>query len=70
MPKLKIDDLEFHTEDLSEEGQKQLDSVRFVEQQLKTYQSEIDALTVAKDTLIARLKDQLEREGVEPINAE
>ena len=70
MPKLKIDDLEFHTEDLSEEGQKQLDSVRFVEKQLQTYQSEIDALSVAQETLIARLKAQLAREGIEPIEAE
>ena len=70
MPKLKIDDLEFHTEDLSEEGQKQLDSVRFVEKQLQTYQSEIDALSVAKETLIARLKEQLAREGIEPMEAE
>jgi len=70
VPRLKIGDLQYHTEDLSEEGIRRLESVQFVDHQIKTYQAEIDALSVAKETLIARLKEQLAREGIEPMEAE
>ena len=40
MPKIKIDDLEYNTEDLSERGLDQLRSLQFVETQMLHLQKE------------------------------
>ena len=41
MPKITVDDIEYNTEDLSENGQAQLASLQFLEIQMKKLQSEI-----------------------------
>ena len=42
MPKVKFDDLEFNSEDLSAEGQAQLKSLQFLQVQIKRLNAEIE----------------------------
>ena len=48
MPKIKIDDLEFNSEDLSENGKGLLTSLQFVEVHIKKLNDELAVLKTSK----------------------
>ena len=70
MPKIKIDDLEYNTEDLSEGGLEQLRSLQFLETQMLHMQKEITVYQVAQSTYLSKLKAQIEELGIEPLDEE
>jgi len=67
MPKIKLDDIEYNTEDLSEHGQATLKSLQFLEVQLQKLKSEIAVYQTAQRTYVAALKAEIQQSGIEPI---
>lgn len=61
MPKIKIDDMEYNTEDLSDNGKAQLASLQFLEVQLAKLQGEIAVYQTAKVAYVNALKSELEK---------
>lgn len=70
MPKIKIDSIEYNTEDLSEKGQATFKSLQFLELQLQRLNSEIAVYNTAHGTYVAVLKAEIRDSGIEPISAE
>jgi len=70
MPKIKIDDLEYNTEDLSEEGLAQFKSLQYLETQLQRLRNDIAVYQTAQRTYIAALKAEIEKSGIAPIAEE
>lgn len=70
MPKIKLDDIEYNSEDLSEHGLATLKSLQFLEVQLQKIQSEIGVYQTAQRTYAAALKAEIEKSGIEPILTE
>ncbi len=61
MPKITIDDIEYNTEDLSDNGKAQLASLQFLEAQMSRIKSEIAVYQTARNTYLSALKEELER---------
>jgi len=61
MPKITIDDIEYNTEDLTDNGKAQLASLQFLEAQMNKIQSEIAVYQTARIGYIAALKAELEK---------
>jgi hypothetical protein len=59
MPKIKIGDLEYNTEDLSDNGKAQLASLQFLEVQMQKLQNEIAVFQTARAAYVAALKAEL-----------
>ena len=70
MPKIKIDDLEYNTEDLTEKGLEQLRSLQFLETQMLHLRKEITVYKVAQSTYLSKLKAEIEELGIEPSDKE
>ena len=62
MPKITIDDIEYNTEDLTENGKAQLASLQFLEVQMKKLESEIAVYETARNTYVAALKASLDEQ--------
>ena len=62
MPKITIDDIEYNTEDLSDNGKAQLASLQFLENQMNKLQSEVAVYQTARMSYVAALKEELEKE--------
>ena len=60
MPKITIDDVEFNSEDLSDNGKAQLASLQFVDAQMKKLQAEIAVYQTARHSYVSLLKNELE----------
>ena len=60
MPKITIDDIEYNTEDLSDNGKAQLASLQFLEVQMNKIKSEIAVYQTARNSYISALKSELE----------
>ena len=60
MPKILIDDIEYNSEDLSDNGKAQLASLQFLEIQMTKLQSEIAVYETARVSYMAALKSELE----------
>ena len=60
MPKIKVDDIEYNTEDLTDNGKAQLASLQFLEVQMNKIKSEIAVYQTARNSYIASLKAELE----------
>lgn len=56
MPKFKLDDIEYNSEDLSENGKAQLASLQFLEVQMNKLKSELAVYETAKIAYINQLK--------------
>lgn len=67
MPKITIDDIEYNTEDLTEDGNAQLASLQFLEVQLKKLRNEIAVYQTAQRTYLAALKAEIEKSGIQPV---
>ena len=61
MPHITVDDVEYNTEDLSENGKAQLASLQFLEAQMQKLQSEIAVYQTARSAYIAELKIEIEK---------
>lgn len=67
MPKIKIDEIEYNTEDLSANGMLQLRSLQFVESQLDKTKKEIFAYQSARQVYVNELKIEIKKLKMEPI---
>ena len=67
MPKITIDDIEYNTEDLTENGRAQLASLQFLESQMQKIRNEMAVYQTAQQTYIAALKAEIEQSGVQPV---
>jgi hypothetical protein len=61
MPKIKFGELEYNTEDLSDNGKAQLASLQFLEVQMQKLQNEIAVYQTARNGYVAALKVELEK---------
>ena len=61
MPKITVDNIEYNTEDLSDNGKAQLASLQFLDVQMKKLNSEIAVYQTARNAYIAALKAELEK---------
>jgi len=61
MPKITIDNVEYNTEDLSENGKAQLASLQFLEMQMKKIKSEIAVYQTARNSYATALKEELKQ---------
>ena len=62
MPKFTVDDIEYNSEDLSDNGKAQLASLQFLEVQMNKLQSEIAVYQTARNAYVAALKEELNNE--------
>ena len=62
MPKITVDDLEYNTEDLTDNGKAQLASLQFLEVQMNKLRSEIAVYQTARNSYISTLKAELSTE--------
>ena len=60
MPKITIDDIEYNTEDLSDNGKAQLASLQFLEAQMQKLNSEIAVYQTARNAYVSELKKELD----------
>jgi hypothetical protein len=65
MPKITIDDIEYNTEDLSDNGKAQLASLQFLEQQMAKLKNEIAVYQTARAAYAQALKAELEKQPAE-----
>jgi len=63
MPKITIDEIEYNTEDLTDNGKAQLASLQFLEVQMKKLKSEIAVYQTARNSYIAALKAELDAQS-------
>jgi len=61
MPKITIDNIEYNTEDMSDNAKAQLASLQFLEVQMTKIKSEIAVYETAKSAYIQSLKTELEK---------
>ncbi len=61
MPKIMIDELEYHTENLTENGRAQLESLQFLEGQLQRIRNEMAVYETAQRSYVAELKVEIEK---------
>jgi Family of unknown function (DUF6447) len=61
MPKIKVGELEYNTEDLSDNGKAQLASLQFLEVQMQKLKNEIAVYQTARIGYVAALKVELEK---------
>lgn len=61
MPKITVDDIEYNSEDLSDNGKAQLASLQFLQVQMDKLNSEIAVYQTARNAYVAALKAELEK---------
>lgn len=67
MPKITIDDIEYNSEDLTENGQLQFASLQFLEGQMQKIRNEMAVYQTAQRTYVAALKAEIVQSGVQPV---
>ena len=60
MPKITVDDIEYNTEDLTENGKAQLASLQFLETQMNKLKAEIAVYQTARNSYASALKAELD----------
>tara|TARA_B100001057_G_C22543140_1_gene830431 strand:+ start:313 stop:513 length:201 start_codon:yes stop_codon:yes gene_type:complete len=60
MPKITVDNIEYNTEDLSDNGKAQLASLQFLEVQMNKLKSEIAVYQTARTAYVVALKSELD----------
>jgi hypothetical protein len=70
MPKITIDDIEYHTEDLTENGQAQLASLQFLEGQMQKVRQEMAVYQTAQAAYVQALKAEITKVGLQPWQSE
>ena len=67
MPKIKLDDIEYNTEDMSESAKAQLVSLQFTYAQIRKLKQELAISETARQAYIAALKHEIKESGITPI---
>lgn len=67
MPKIKLDDIEYNSEDMSENAKAQLISLQFADAQIRKLQQEIAINETARQAYVAALKREIKESGIMPI---
>ena len=67
MPKIKLDDIEYNTEDLTDKGKATLASLQFLEGQINKMRSELAVYQTAQSTYVAALKTEIDQSGIQPL---
>lgn len=67
MPKVKIDELEYNTEDLSEYSLKILKSLQFVQKKLVEIECELSIYQTAKHSYQSALAEEIQKSDISPI---
>ena len=62
MPKITVDDIEYNSEDLTENGKAQLASLQFLEVQMQRLKSEISVYQTARSAYLSALRVELDKE--------
>jgi len=62
MPKITVDGIDYNSEDLSDNGKAQLASLQFLDVQLNKIQGEIAVYQTARNSYVAALKAELEKQ--------
>ena len=62
MPKITVEDIEYNTEDLTENGKAQIASLQFLEVQMNKLTSEIAVYQTARNSYITALKAELDQD--------
>jgi len=70
VPKIKLDDIEYNTEDLTDKGKANLASLQFLEAQMNKMRNEMAVYQTAQRTYVAALKAEIEQSGIQPIKRE
>ena len=70
MPKIKLDDIEYNTEDLTDKGKANLASLQFLESQMSKMRNEMAVYQTAQRIYVAALKAEIEQSGIQPIKNE
>ena len=70
MPKIKLDDLEYNTEDLSERGAAVVKSLKFVEARLREIEHELAVHQTAKNTYTQSLIKEIQASGIKPVSSD
>lgn len=68
MPKITIDEIEYHTEDLTENGRAQLASLQFLEGQMQKIRQEIAVYQTAQAAYAQALKAEIVKAGLQPLH--
>ena len=61
MPKITVDEIEYNTEDLTDNGKAQLASLQFLEVQMRKIKAEIAVYQTARAAYTTALKAELEK---------
>ena len=61
MPKITLDDIEYNSEDLTDNGKAQLASLQFLEVQMNKLNGEIAVYETARNAYVSALKTELEK---------
>ena len=67
MPKITIDNIEYNTEDLTEAGRAQLNSLQFLEGQMQKIRGEMAVYQTAQQAYINALKAEIANAGIQPV---
>lgn len=70
MPKIKLDDIEYNTEDLTDKGKANLASLQFLEGQMNKIRNEMAVYQTAQKTYVAALKAEIDQSGIQPVKKE
>jgi hypothetical protein len=70
MPKLKLDDVEYNTEDMSEEALAQVRSLQFLEVKLNELRQEIAVCKTAQIAYLTEFKRMIDEGGIQPVAEE
>jgi hypothetical protein len=70
MPKITIDNIEYNTEDLTENGNAQLASLQFLEGQMQKVRQEMAVYQTAHSAYLQGLKDEIKKAGLQPLHSE
>jgi hypothetical protein len=69
MPKITIDDIDYNTEDLTENGKAQLASLQFLEGQMQKIRQEMAVYQTAQVAYAQALKAEIAKAGLEPLQS-
>ena len=69
MPKITIDDIDYNTEDLTENGKAQLASLQFLEGQMQKIRQEVAVYQTAQVAYGQELKAEITKAGLEPVKS-
>lgn len=61
MPKITVGDVEYNSEDLTENGKAQLASLQFLEAQIQKLRSEVAVFQTARNSYVAELREELNK---------